>query len=110
MSTRTPRTSAVIDGNHFQWNCLFDCHPFLSVHNFDHNSAAALATVFEASIPEASYRFLCCGYVFSMDMNLSSSLCVNVSPAVCFLIMFLEDVLHGDGHVRDQCDGSSLPR
>ena len=34
-----------------------DCHPLSSVHPFDHDSAVALAVVFEASVPEATYRF-----------------------------------------------------
>ena len=57
--------------SHFQRHCDFtDCHPFLSVNTFDHDSAAALAIVFEVSIPETTYRFPCCRSVFPMTLIL----------------------------------------
>ena len=91
---------------HFKMNFdLADCHPFLSVFSFDHDSAAALAIVFEASIPDASYRFPCCGYVFPRENNFL----LPYFPVFCFLIMFPEDVLHEVVNVRDRCGCTSLP-
>ena len=53
---------------HFQRQCNFtDRHPCFSVDPFDHNAASASAVVFEASVPDASYRFPCCGIISFVD-------------------------------------------
>ena len=75
-------------GTHFQKNGdLTDCHPCSSFYPFDHNSAAALAVVFEAPVPEATRRFPRRGTIFSVGIISSLSLCSNVSNVVCLLVV-----------------------
>ena len=94
---------------HFQKHCkLTDCHSFFSVDPFYHNTTSACDIVFEASIPESSYRFPCCGIIFSVDINLSPSLCAYIG-LVIFFVMFSVAVLHEAVDVRDWRGHSSLP-
>ena len=96
-------------GTLFQWNCDFtDWHPFF-VYSLGHDSEAAPAIVFEASIPETTYRFPCSWGVFPIDINFLSSLCANVGPVACFLVLFPLDLLHEVFGDRGRRDSSSLP-
>ena len=101
VSTRTPRTSAAMATPTFRRTAIPPIVTQSCLSTFDHDSAAALAVVFETSIPEATYRFPCCGFIVS--------LCACVGPVVCFLIMFPVDVLHKVVDVRDRYGNSSLP-
>ena len=79
---------------HFQRNCDFTgCHPFFSADPFVHNATPASTIVFEASIPEATYRLPYCGIVSSVDDTLSVSLRAYLCPVACFLIVISVDVV-----------------
>ena len=102
MSTHTPRTSAAMAAPTFNGTAiLLIVTHFFSVNPFDHDFAAAPAIVFEASMPETT------GSSFQ-KISIFFSLCSNVGPVVCFLIMFLVDVLHEVVDVRDRCGCTSL--
>ena len=45
----------------------------------------------------------------SKRYHFSPSLCANVGPTVCFLVMFSADVFHETVDVRDRCGSSALP-
>ena len=54
MSTHTPITSAAIAAPTFNGTAILVIVTDFSVYHFDHDSAAAPAVVFEASMPEAT--------------------------------------------------------
>ena len=57
---------------YFQRNSNFiDCHSSFPVDPFDHNSTSASVILFEASIPEVSYRLPYCGVISSLDVYFS---------------------------------------
>ena len=104
-----PKTFHCHGRAHFQRHCDFsDCHPFFSVYSFDYYSTSATAIVFEASIPETTYRLPHC-VLTSVDDNFPPPLCAYISPMVCFLIVFLVDMVHEAVDFRDRLGNSLLP-
>ena len=78
---KTPRTSAAIAAPTFRKSSIFMIVTNVSLsHPFHHDSAAAFTIVFETSIPEVTYRFPRCGIIFSVDTNVSLSLCSDICP------------------------------
>ena len=70
VSTHTPRNFLCHGSSHFQRNCdLTDCHPFLSVYPFDHDSSAALTIIFQASQKPRIAFHACCRSVFPLDID-----------------------------------------
>ena len=73
---------------------VFDCDPFVLVHAFDNNSAAAATVVLGAAIPEGSHRFPSFSITLLVNNNVPLSFCPQVRQMISFLVMFSEDMFN----------------